>query len=278
MTWSLFLDEPVDPVGNSPYKVVAGLAIEDKHIWPLSVKISDANLHYFGRQLRASNSAYLKAGDLLSPEIFADAQNELTISSVERIRLIHDALSGEYIESVDQRAALSQAKVSYCRFILNLIRNHEVRAFAVMVPTNAEALQISTKLRRDYTFLLERFFYFVGDQAPPAMGLLILSDLNKYTVTANSISEYFLKTTKGKIRSKSIMPEPLFARGRINILFQATSLLAYSLNWGFRTPSMKEPIRPELADFNSVFRSMRYLHESSDGKKDWSFKFINNLY
>ena len=52
MSWSLFLDEPSDTSDDSPYKVVAGLAIEDKHIWPLTVRLGDANLHYFGRQLR----------------------------------------------------------------------------------------------------------------------------------------------------------------------------------------------------------------------------------
>ena len=234
MSWSLFIDEAVDKHGDSPYKVVAGLAIEDKHIWPLTIKLNDANLHYFGRQLRAPNSAYLKAGDLLSRDIFKEAQTELMVSNAERIRLIHDALSNNDSQTNDQKTALAQAKILYCRFIINLIRDYEVRAFAVMAPSHMDTSQVSTNLRRDYSHLLERFFYFVDDQTSPQVGYLILSDLNKYTVTANSISDYFLKTKIGKLRSKCILPEPLFARGRVNVFFQAASLLAYALSWNFQ--------------------------------------------
>ena len=277
MSWCLFIDEPIDARGDSPYKVVAGLAVEDKHIWPLTVKLYDANLHYFGRQLRAPNSAYLKASDLLSHDIFLEAQHVLSVSNTERVRLIHEALDESAPTIINQRVALSQAKISYCRFITNLIRDYEVRAFAVMAPANVVPVPLTNQLRRDYAFLLERFFYFLDDQLPASTGYLLLSELNKYGVSANTLSDYFLKTSNGKVRSRSIIPEPLFTRGRINIIFQSTSLLGYALCWGFRTPTMHEPTRPELESFTSQFRAMRYLHTSSNGKKDWSFKFIGDL-
>ena len=277
MSWSLFIDEPVDSRGDCPYKVVAGLAIEDKQIWPLTLRLSDANLHYFGCQLRAPNSAYVKAEELLSRNIFDEAKKPLNASSADRLRLVSNALSnsGSIGES---QIALSQAKLIYCRLLINFLREYKVRAFAIMAPAAVEIIPVTNQLRRDYTFLFERFFYFLEDQTPLSFGNLILSDLNKYTVSANTVSDYFLKTTKGKLRSKLIIPEPFYARGRLNILFQATSLLAYSLSWGFRTPTMHEAVRPELAEVAATFRSMRYLHTSRDGKKDWSFKFIADLW
>ena len=276
MSWSLFLDELADDRGKNPYRVVAGLAIEDRHIWPLTIKINDANLHYFGRHLRSPNSSYVKADDLLSSDIFMDSQNDLALTASERIILAHSAISDSDVNH-HHRIALAQAKISYCTFIINLIRDYNVRAFAILAPFNTNVIPVTNQLRRDYTFLLERFFYFVNDQVPPSMGYMICSDLNKYTISLSSIADYFLKTTKGKTRALSIMPEPLFARGRVNALFQATSLLAYILSWGFRTPIMNAPIRTELAEFTAIFRSMRYLHTASDGKKDWSFKYISEL-
>ena len=277
MSWSLFLDEPIDPRGDNPYRVVAGLAIEDRHIWPLTVRLADANLHYFGQQLRASNSAYVKGVELLNQEIFFEAQTDIRVSNAERTRLIFEALNGIVGLSSAQGTALAQAKILYCRFIVNLIRDYDVRAFAVMAPSSAEPATLSNQLRRDYALILERYFYFVDDHSTPSTGFIVLSDLNKYGATANNISDYFLKTKNGKLRSRAIMPEPLFARGRINILFQATSLLAYTLSWTFRTPAMDKPIRPELNDFAVMFRAMRYLHTSSEGKKNWSFKYLNDL-
>ncbi|WP_407947349.1 hypothetical protein [Phaeovulum veldkampii] len=45
------MDESGQDRRNSPYEVLAGIAIEDRQIWPLICQISDAQQHFFGMRL-----------------------------------------------------------------------------------------------------------------------------------------------------------------------------------------------------------------------------------
>ncbi len=176
-----------------------------------------------------------------------------------------------------QLVALAQAKIQYCKYVANIIRDYEVRAFAIISSNNPRYKPEDKRLRRDYTLILERFYYFLSEQAASPLGYLIFSDLNKYSISTNSVSDYFLKTTNGKARSRLIMPEPLFARSRINVIFQAASILAYTLNWRFRTPTMHEPIRHELTELLELLNRIRHVQVWADGRKEWSFKYIADL-
>ncbi|HEY0213839.1 MAG TPA: hypothetical protein VGC40_09680 [Paenirhodobacter sp.] len=65
MSWAHFVDESGQDQWNSPYEVLAGVAIEDRQIWPLIRQISDAQQHFFGMRLFEAYGAEAKAKELL---------------------------------------------------------------------------------------------------------------------------------------------------------------------------------------------------------------------
>ncbi|MBN2973483.1 DUF3800 domain-containing protein [Sphingomonas floccifaciens] len=51
MSWSFFIDESGQDQRHSPYEVLAGIAVEDRKVWPLIRDLSDAQQHIFGMRL-----------------------------------------------------------------------------------------------------------------------------------------------------------------------------------------------------------------------------------
>lgn len=66
MSWALFIDESGQDQRESPYEVLAGIAVEDRRIWPLIRQISDLQQHTFGMRLFEAYGKEAKAKQLLT--------------------------------------------------------------------------------------------------------------------------------------------------------------------------------------------------------------------
>ncbi len=121
--------------------------------------------------------------------------------------------------------------------------------------------------------MLERFFSFL--EYNRSVGYIFRSLEN--SVDSEVIVDYFNKTTKGRIRSRLIVPEPVLVRGYMDTIIQVTSIIAYSISWGFRLPNMSKPIRSDIAELADITKRLRFMYLAENGQKDWSFKYINDL-
>ena len=279
MSWTLFVDESGQDQRESPFEVLAGLAIEDRQIWPLICQISDAQQHFFGMRLFDAYGAEAKAKELLKKKAYKHAAQMDPFVGEERRRLAKEMLEDGEHPTRARLTALAQAKISYCEFVLNLARTHGGRVFATMVPKDAPRPPNGDEMRKDYAFFLERYYHFLNQTPGDPMGFLVFDELDKTAshVLLGQISRYFKRTANGRTRSRLIVPEPFFVHSDLTPLVQLADLLAYVISWGLRLARMPASTRPELAPLVDVIYRMRYCHTTEGGHAVWGIKEIKDL-
>lgn len=279
MSWTLFVDESGQDQRESPYEVLAGVAIEDRKIWPLICQISDAQQQFFGMRLFEAYGYEAKAKELLKRKTFKHAGQMDLIDNGERMRLAKEILEDGTVVSRLRLTALAQAKISYCEFVLKLTLQHGGKIFATMAPQSAPRPPNGNEMRKDYAFFLERYFHFLNQTPGDPMGFLVFDELDKSAshVLLGQISRYFLKTKNGRTRSRLIVPEPMFVHSDLTSLVQLADLVAYIISWGLRLNRMPKSTRPELDLFVEVVKRMRYKHVTDGGDIVWGIKEIKDL-
>ena len=132
---------------------------------------------------------------------------------------------------------------------------------------------------KDYAYLFERFFYFLNSQPEDPMGYVVFDEMDKSAshILLNQVSEYFLKTQKGRTRSRLIIPEPFFVHSDLTTMVQVADLIAYLLNWGVRLKDMAAPRRAELDDLSLKVMRLRFTQHTPRGYTNYGFKIINDL-
>ncbi|WP_204157080.1 DUF3800 domain-containing protein [Tritonibacter mobilis] len=279
VSWTLFVDESGQDQRESPYEVLAGVAIEDRKIWPLICQISDAQQHFFGMRLFEAYGYEAKAKELLKKKTFKHAGQMDPIDNGERMRLAKEILEDGTAVSRPRLTALAQAKISYCEFVLELTRRHGGKVFATMVPQSAPRPPNGDEMRKDYAFFLERYYHFLNQTPGDPMGFLVFDELDKSAshVLLGQISRYFLKTRNGRTRSRLIVPEPMFVHSDLTSLVQLADLVAYIISWGLRLNRMPKSTRPELDPLVEIVERMRYKHMTDGGDIVWGIKEIKDL-
>jgi hypothetical protein len=180
------------------------------------------------------------------------------------------------------RAALSKAKLKYAREALDICARLRCKAFASIVHKNSPAPNPSL-LRKDYAYLFERFFYYLEDNAPTSLGIIVFDELEKSRshVLVDQMDNYFKRTAKGRQRASRIIPEPFFVHSDLTTGIQLADLVAYIISWGLRFEGMTEPKRPELKEFaDQVVRLRARAVREVDGNPNyviWSFAVISDL-
>jgi Protein of unknown function (DUF3800) len=139
-------------------------------------------------------------------------------------------------------------------------------------------------LRRDYAFLFERFFYFLEDIGPTAMGAVVFDELERSRshLLVGQMYAYFERTAKGQQRAGQVIPEPFFVHSDLTTGIQLVDLLAYVVSWGFRAiREMTEPARPELDGLVRQACGLRHRAVRTVGENPefgiWSFHYIRDL-
>ena len=278
MSWSLFVDESGQDQRQSPYEVLAGLAVEDRKIWRLIRELSDAQQHFFGMRLFEAYGKEAKAQKLLNTKVFRLAAQLDPIPHTRCTELAKEILIDGTRASKDRLTALAQAKIAYCCFALDLARRHNAKGFATIVPQSAPRPEQSSSLRKDYAYLFERFYAFLNNMEGDPMGYLVLDELDKSAshILLNQVSSYFVKTKNGRARSRLIIPEPFFVHSDLTTLVQVADIIAYTISWGMRLYGMSEPARAELDPVVSAVQALRFRHQT-ESRTVWGYTLIKDL-
>ena len=193
MSWTLFIDESGQDMRQSPYEVLAGVAVEDRKLWPLIRRLSDLQDEIFGTRLFAIYQNEAKAQKLLKTKVFKHAAQMDPIEPARRRELAREILEDGANVSRERLTALAQAKIAYCESALATCLKFDVDAFASIVPKSAPRPR-SSQLRKDYAYLFERFFYFLNSQPDDPMGYIVFDELDKSAshILLTQVAEYFL--------------------------------------------------------------------------------------
>ena len=279
MSWAMFIDESGQDRGQSPYEVLAGVAVKDRHIWRLIRQLSDAQQNIFGMRLFEAYGREAKAQKLLDRRSFKHAAQLAPIPDPDRATLARELLTNGAEVTRERLTALAQAKHAYCNFCLRLANAHGARVFATIVPREAARPTDAGALRKDYAFLFERYYYFLNSQEGDPMGYLIFDerDRSQSHILLDQISSYFVRTANGRTRARLIIPEPLFVHSDMTTLVQIADIVAYTVSWGLRTARMAEPARPELKPLADLIWDMKFYRETEAGDRISGIKIINDL-
>ena len=279
MTWLLFVDEPSDQQRSYPYGVLSGIAVEDLQVWPLARRLRDAQDLFFGRQLIDPEGRYAACSHLLDSKVYESAALHLDLDRQEILRRADRPASSTRFSNSEVSAALSQAKIAYCDHALALARDFGAQALAMFLPADCIPTQVDGKLRKDYGYLLERFYHLLEGTPNAGTGLIVLprQPRARTYVSADHIVDYFSKTTNGRLRAQRIIPDPVYAAGALAVVSHLAELCSYVASWSVRLPSMSEPRRPEMGPLASRCSALRFSYVATNGMKDWSFKFIGDL-
>ena len=279
MSWVIFVEEPGVHQVSLPYNVLAAIAVEEHLVWQLSKKLREAEVSFFGAQLEQQSPVFT-VEDMLNERQIQIAESHPLLESSLRIRLTKECLVSQAgANSAMHGVALAQTQIAYCRFVLELLRDFQSKALAVFTPSEFSTFTYRDHLRKDYSFMLERALYLLRDQHFISTGILVF-DPKRHSddlVPISAISDYFDKTTKGRLRSRLIVPEPMMANSRLTSINQGAVLLSRILSWSFRLPNMKLPRRRDLDGFVKQCNRLRFSFMSDSGHKEWSFKFIETV-
>lgn len=258
MAYILFLDESGHDFRESPYEVIAGIAVEDKSIWNLIREIHLLEENIFG--IRYSNGEReLKARKLLKKKTFRLAAQLPKFEHEEMKLLAKECLENGENVNKRQLTALSQAKIKYVEELLQLAANFRCKAFASIVSEDFNFSDTPEFLRKDYVYLFERYFYFLEDKIDTPAGLIVFDETEKTQSQRliQQIENYFKKTYKGRTRSSLVIPEPLFVHSDLTTGVQIADIIAYIISWSCRFNGMRKPGRDELNPFIDLIMPLR---------------------
>lgn len=283
MGWFLFVDESGQDGKDSPYEVLAGLAVEDRQLWHLIQELKSAQEEHFDLRLFDAYGAEAKGQKLLKRKTFKHAHQKPPLPMPERTKLAHMALTDGANVRGDQLTALGQAKLAYVERAFDICQEHGVTAFASIVPHNIVRSE-HDYLRKDYAFLFERFYHFLNTRPGRVkpMGTVVFDEVEKQVsqILLGQMERYFLHTNKGRQRSSLIIPEPLFVHSDLTTMIQMADLVAYVVSWGVRLGGvrpMTEPKRDELDGFARQVCRLRYRSSRPGDYDTWGFVVIGEF-
>lgn len=276
-----FIDESGHDHKNSPYEVLAAVAVQERDLWNLIQAIRSAEIEYFGVHL-AEVGIELKGTKLLKRKTFRLASEGEVIPTEERRNLVRElVLEGWQAQQEGRQAKVSfrglvaygQAVLAFVEAVLRLMVRFRVKVFAAVVTPEAPRPADKAVLRRDYAFLFERFFHHLSSSSESEMGLIVFDELEKTQskILLGQMTRYFLETQTGYQRSARIVPEPFFVHSDLTTAVQLADLVAYCVSWAVRLNSMDKPAREELKPLADLVFGMRFVgsrFSEVDGK-DW---------
>ena len=279
MAYILFLDESGHDLKDSPYEVIAGIAIEDKSIWNLIRELHLLEENIFGRRYSAGDRE-LKARKILKTKTFRLANQLPAFDAEERRELAKACLDNGATATKRQLTALAQAKIAFAKEVLQIVANFRCKAFASIVSLNFNPADTPEYLRKDFVYLFERYFYFLEDKPEEPSGIIVFDETEKTQSQRliQQIENYFKKTNKGRTRATLLIPEPLFVHSDLTTGVQIADLIAYVISWAMRLKGMTKPVRPELSILADLIKPLRNrtIREVGDNPEHeiWSITYV----
>lgn len=259
MAYFLFIDESGQDHYDSPYEVLAGIAIDDKHLWNFIRNAHQLEINCFGRKYRGVDNE-IKARTFLKRKTFRLAAQLPSIPMPDRTLFAKQALDEGATITKIQLTALAQAKLDYATKLLELCHQYRFKIFASIICDENSIPVDKEMLRKDYIYLFERFYYFLEDKLDEPRGIVVFDELDKSAshLLLGQMDKYFKKTTKGRFRAGLIIPEPFFVHSDLTTGIQVVDFIAYIISWNFRVGKLNKPPREELNGYLELIKLMRY--------------------
>lgn len=256
MSWLLFLDESGHDHKQMPYEVRGGVAIHVSKLWPFVRAVQQLELNAFGGELHLYKKE-LKGSTLLDAKRFKFASQMPRMIDEERRKhcrsFLTKGLEKKTNQTREEFTAYGQACLEMAEGIFQLLQDHGARLFASAVPRGAAKPPADlgeNLLRKDFVFLLERFYYLLEEKQEH--GILVLDEVEKSADRrfVRRLERYFTTTATGRYRSHWVVPTPFFVSSDMTYAVQAADLCIYCVNLGFRLPNqgMNAPTRNEIAN------------------------------
>jgi hypothetical protein len=284
LSWLLFLDESGQDGRACPYEVLAGIAIEERQLWGLICRVQDAEIQFFGQ--RISDSALeFKGRKLLKKKVYKHAAQMPPFPPEERTALAKSCLIkgiDHFTPTRQELTALAQAKLAFVEHLLMLCSEHQAKALGSIVAGAAPRTD-SDFLRKDYSYLFERYHSFLDAQPGDTRGLVVFDELEKSQchILIEQMSRYFRQTRRGRMRAGKIIPEPFFVHSHLTTAIQLADLIAYITAWGLRLNGMNLTSRAELQGFVQQIKQLQSVTQTlgQDGQTYslFGFKYIDDL-
>jgi len=271
MSWLLFLDESGHDHKKMPYEVHGGFAIHATKLWPFIQTVQQLEKSIFGTDLR-DHDRETKGHKLLNPRRFEWAAQDGPIDATTRCKFALNFLNNGKEKRQSRReefTAYGQACLAMANQVLELLYGYDARIFASAIPCEVKPSELLPRnyLRKDFVFLLERYFYFLEEKQET--GLLVMDGTEK---TADGrfvrqMERYFIQTQIGRQRTQWVVPTPFFVESDMAYGIQVADLCIYCLNWGWRLRDMVKPTRKEIEPFCGLMKKSVWQGDGYRGGK-----------
>jgi hypothetical protein len=261
-----FVDESGTEREGSPYVVLACVSIREDKVWPLALaqrRLKQQFLTSFEPAMtRPQESQEPKSSDLLRKQAFKLAGPRPWLSDEEIESLVARARSKKGMP-LDPRelTAANQGKIRYAEEVLDLCRSADMRVFATVTEKNAPAPRLRDFLGKDFSFLFQRIYAYLDQEAREQHGILVFDERDDAFCKSliDQMHRYFSGTVNGQIRAARIVPTPFFARSHLMPALEVADLVAYIVNWAFRAgPALNAPKRDELVYLALKIKQMQF--------------------
>ena len=255
MSYLFFLDESGHDHRNCPYEVRGGIVLHAGNLWRFVQDFAILEEACFGVRL-PEFKVEIKGSFLLDKKKFRWANQGELLDDVARrkhcIGLLNKGLQHASPSEIEFRA-FGQACLALARGIFALLRTHDAKIFASVVPSTVQkpgTHEAEDFLRKDLVFLLERYFNFIAPVNETGLLVFDETDASADQHFIRQIERYFTRTQPGRFRANSIVPVPFFVESGLTRAVQAADVCIYAINWGFRLPTrgMNAEVRQEIAD------------------------------
>lgn len=290
MSYLLFLDESGYDHKSTPYDVRGGIVLHSTRLWQFVQQVKSLEVACFGDAL-SNFKTEIKGHKLRDKDRFKWAAQSYPMTEQDRRRQAHRFLS----KGLEHRAptkqeftGYGQASLTMARGLFSLLQSHDAKVFAVAVPRNVTKPAGFTSedfLRKDFVFLLERYFYFLDEHKETGLIVMDETEESQDRRFVKRLESYFLNTQTGQYRSIRIVPSPFFVSSDMAYPVQVADVCIYCVNWGFRLPNrgMDETVRQEIADeFGGWLGNLQYRSQvyDKDGgiKQTFSLVFVPDPY
>lgn len=271
------MDESGHDHRQMPFEARGGIVLPVSRLWRFVQSWEELEENCFGLSLKEFNKE-AKGSKLLDRDRFKWAGQGETLADADRKRLCRSFLEKGVQKSKpsrDEFFAYGQASLQMASGIFDLLRAHDAKLFASLIPRAVRKPKNFTNeefLRKDHVFLFERFFYFLN--ASDAHGLVVMDQTEKTNdrMFVSCMSAYFRKTYTGRTRSGRIVPAPIFVDSEMSYPVQAADMCLYCINWGYRRGKWGEfgpgyNVREEIAlNFGRRVADMQWKGDVKNGR------------